>query len=108
MTPSQAVLLAAAFVLILGSAVAAQWWGLRNRIVIFVIGCLSVVCLWIANLPPKWFQGSWTGFGLALVLIAASFAGRTADEVSYRLPMLLGMGLTLLVANVARFVLNVL
>ena len=104
MRGDQIVFLGAAFILILGISLAAQFrWlggGKVQRVVVFIAGVGSIAALWLAGLPPAWFAGQKTGFGIALSLGAGAFLGRTAEEKAFAFPFLFGMGLTLLVANV--------
>lgn len=101
MTGHQIVFLSVAFVLILGSALAAQFrWLPRGKAgfaIAFLAGAGSVAALWLAGIPPSWFEGEKTGFGLALSLALGAFVSK---EKAYGLPLLGGMALTLLVANV--------
>ena len=108
MTGTQITLIAAAFIILLGVSVAAQFrWlpsGRAYGVIVFLAGCATILSLRIANLPPTWFNASKTGFGFAALFIVASFAGRTREEELFRLPLLMGMGLTLLGANLAALV----
>jgi hypothetical protein len=96
-TERQIVFISITFVLVLGSALAAQFrWLPRGKAgfaIVFLAGVGSVAALWLAGIPPSWFEGERTGFGLAL----GAFVSK---EKIYGLPMLGGMALTLLVANV--------
>jgi len=108
MSGAQGVFLAAAFVLVLGIAVLAQWgWlprGKSKTVIVFVAGVATIVCLRLAELPPSWFDGAKTGFALAFTLMISSILGKTEDERSFGLPLLLGLGLTLFVANVVELI----
>ena len=101
MTERQIVFISITFVLVLGSALAAQFrWLPRGKAgfaIVFLAGVGSVAALWLAGIPPSWFEGERTGFGLALSLALGAFVSK---EKIYGLPMLGGMALTLLVANV--------
>jgi hypothetical protein len=93
----------ASIFLILAVALAAQFKWLRGdsvfaRIVIFVAGAASIIMLGIAKVPPSWFDGGRTGFVLGISFCAGAFLGREARW--FRMPLLLGMGLPLLVFNV--------
>jgi hypothetical protein len=100
-TGNQITFISIAFVLILGSALFAQFrWLPRGKAgfaIVFLAGVGSVAALWLAGLPPAWFEGEKTGFGLALFLALSAFVTK---EKTYGLPLLSGMALTLLVANV--------
>lgn len=103
MTRDQIVFISVPFVLILGSAFAAQFgWLPRGRIgfaIVFLAGACSVAALWLAGLPPAWFEGGKTGFGLALSLALGAFVTK-GEEKPYGFPLMSGMALVLLVANV--------
>ncbi|HWW62958.1 MAG TPA: hypothetical protein VN181_16405 [Thermoanaerobaculia bacterium] len=73
---------------------------LGKRIVYFITGVLCIGCLWVAGLPPKWFDGTKVGFGLGLSFAVGAWVPGPESERSFRLPLFLGIGLTLLVVNV--------
>ena len=108
MTDDQVVFLATAFVILLGITLAAQFrWlgkGRVKTVLVFIAGVASVVALYLAGLPPAWFSGSASGFGVALSLGLGAFVFRTAEEKAFGVPLLLGMGLSLLLANVAELI----
>ena len=108
MTDSQIAFLAATFVILLLITLAAQFrWlgeGRTRTVLVLLSGIAAMLCLRIAELPPSWFSASKTGFLLGLSLTIGAFLGRNAEERSFRFPLLLGMGGTLLVANVVEFV----
>ena len=112
MTGDQIVFLAAAFLILALITVAAQFhWmgeGRLKSVLTFISGVLTIVSLRLAELPPAWFAGTASGFGIALSLTVGSFLGRTAEERSFGFPLLFGMGLTLFVANVVQAVMNAL
>jgi hypothetical protein len=103
----QIVFLSVTFVLILGSALAAQFgWLPRGKVgfvLAFIAGAGSVLGLWLAGIPPTWFEGGKTGFGLALSLALGAFVTK-GEEKPYGFPLMSGMALTLLAANVAALV----
>jgi len=107
MTRDQLVFISVPFVLILGSALAAQFgWLPRGKIgftIVFVAGAVSVLALWLAGIPPSWFEGEKAGFGLALSLALGAFVSK-GEEKPYGVPLMSGMALVLLVANVAAHV----
>lgn len=111
MTAMQSTLVASAFVLILGIALPAQFGWIRGALqtrAAFVCGVAAIACLWTANIPPDWFAGSREGFAIGATVSASAFLYRRADERAFGLPLLLGLGLTLLVANLVAFVRGVL
>jgi hypothetical protein len=104
MTASQATLLAIAFVLILGISLLAQFGWKRDSAAraatIFLCGAGAVLALWAAGMPPAWLSGTTSGFGIAVAFTAGAFAYPRGEARAFGRPLLLGMGLTLLVANV--------
>jgi len=112
MSNDQLVFIAATFIIILFATLAAQFhWlpeGMFKTIVLFVAGVASMLSLLLANVPPKWFSGSKDGFLMALTFAAMGFVARAGEARAFGLPMLLGMSLTLLVANVIRLIARVL
>lgn len=112
MTDSQIVLVAATFVILLLITLAAQFhWlgeGRTKTVLVLLSGIAAMLSLRMAELPPSWFSASKTGFALGLTLTIGAFLGRTTEERSFRFPLLLGMGGTLLVANAVEFVRQVL
>ncbi|HKR66387.1 MAG TPA: hypothetical protein VJZ00_21850 [Thermoanaerobaculia bacterium] len=107
MTGDQIVFLSATFVLILGTSVLAQFhWlprGKFGQTLVFIAGSASMISLRLAKLPPSWFDASASSFTLALTLSASAFLGRTDEERSFRVPFLLGIGLSLLIINIIAF-----
>lgn len=112
MSTEQVVFVAAAFAILLAITLAAQFrWLKEGRVktaLVLLAGIAVVVSLRLAELPPSWFDGTKTGFVLGLTLTAGAFLGRSADERSFRRPLLLGMGGTLLAANAIAFAARVL
>ncbi len=104
MTGDQVVFIAAAFILILGISVLAQFhWlpgGKPGMVLVFAAGAAAFVALYLAGLPPSWFEGGKVGFGLALSFLLGAFIGAGGEVRAFRLPFLLSMGLVLLIANV--------
>ena len=111
MTGLQMVTLAAAFVVLLGIGGLAQlgWLpsGKTKTVVVFAAGVVVSVSLAAGGLPPLWFSGSKAAFGFAASLTVGALAFRP-QERSFGVPLLLGMGLTLLVLNIVRAIQNVL
>jgi hypothetical protein len=108
MNKDQIVFVGAAFVFIALIALAAQFkWlpdGRRKTVLIFIAGTATALSLWLADMPPAWFSASRTGFGMTLFFLLSSIVGKTREETSFGMPLMLGMGLTMLVANVLRLV----
>lgn len=75
-----------------------------KTVLVFVSGVAAVVALRLAGLPPSLFSGSASGFGMAVSFGLGAFVFRTAEEKAFGVPLLLGMGLTLLLANVAELI----
>jgi len=104
----QLVFAGASMVIIMLIALAAQFhWlpgGKAKTVVVFIAGSSAIVALWLAGIPPSWFSGSKTGFGMTLFFLASAIIGKTEEETSFRMPLMLGVGLTMLVANVVGFV----
>jgi peptidoglycan/LPS O-acetylase OafA/YrhL len=103
MNEGQAVLIIAAFAILALATMAAHFHWLRDgslhqRILFFLAGAAISASLFLARIPPKWFNGSTAAFTLAASLTLGAFVGR--DARGFRLPLLLGMGGTLLVLNV--------
>jgi hypothetical protein len=89
--------------LVMLATLAAQYRWFRDgswiqRIVFFTTGVAAIAILRTVGVPPAWFDGSNAAFILGGSLFAGAFIGRSARE--FRLPLLTGMGGTLLVLNV--------
>jgi hypothetical protein len=99
----QIVFLAAMFVIIALATVAAHFRWLRSgkvkTAVIFIAGVLAAVCLSLGGIPPKWFDGTGGAFLVALGFLVTGFAARAGEAREFALPLMIGMGLTLLVVN---------
>jgi hypothetical protein len=78
--------------------------GRVQTVLTFVAGVLMMLCLWAGNVPPTWFAASKTGWVLAISLLLSAFVLRTAEERSFGVPLLTGMALTLIAANVVTWV----
>ena len=108
MSGDQVTFVAAAFVILIAITLAAQFkWLPEGRvkfILVLISGVAVILALRLAQLPPSWFSGSAASFGLALSLSAGAFLGRSADERSFGLPLLLGMGGSLLVLNIIELI----
>ena len=109
MTPAQITFVAAAF-LILGAITAVvqfRWLrpGRTQTILVFLAGVAVVASLWAADLPPEWFAATKSAYGLTLSLGVGALLARAngGDARAFGFPLLAGMSLTLLVANVLTF-----
>jgi hypothetical protein len=100
---SQVFFVVLAFVILALITAAAQlaWLG-RGRartVLVAVAGVAVVLALRLADLPPSWFDGTKTGFGVALSLALGGFVTRGAEERGFGFPLLMSMGVGLLVVN---------
>jgi len=109
-TTDQMVFVAATFLIIAAITAAAQFgWlgkGRVGRALTFAAGCAAVLCLRLADLPPSWFDGTWEGFGMAITFLLMAFVSDKGEERSFGRPLLNGMGLVTLGANVVAFVME--
>lgn len=113
MTTWQMIYSITSIMLILVLALLAQFkWlpeGKPKFVILFLGGFASMALLRIAEVPPAWFSASKEGFGLALSFTVGGLLPSTnQEEVTFRRPFFLGIGLTLLVANLVQAVQNVL
>jgi peptidoglycan/LPS O-acetylase OafA/YrhL len=69
-----------------------------------VAGCAIVLLMYFHDIPPWWFDGGKGGFGLCAMLLASAFVLSSRSERAFGRPLLLGMGVTLLVLNIAAHV----
>ena len=103
MRGDQIVFVAATFVIIAAVTVAAQFRWLRSgkvkTVVLFIAGVLAIVCLRLANIPPKWFDGSRGAFLLAIGFLLTGWVTRAGEAREFGFPLMMGMGLTTLVLN---------
>ncbi|HUR83594.1 MAG TPA: hypothetical protein VM733_22750 [Thermoanaerobaculia bacterium] len=108
MTQDQITFIGMSFVIIIAITLAAQFRWLRpgrvRTVLTFIAGVLATLCLWAGNIPPAWFDASKTGWVLAISLLLSAFVLRTAEERAFGVPLLTGMSLTLIVANVVTLV----
>ena len=104
MTPWQwlCVILALLFALLTPIVGSTRWFpkGKFGTVLIAIGGASIGIFLWMAKLPPIWFSGSKSGFGIAGTLMISGFLFRTAEEKFYRLPYFFCFGAVLLVANI--------
>jgi hypothetical protein len=94
---------------ILGAAtlIAMKGWLRPGRVsaaVYAVAGCAIVLLMYFHDIPPWWFDGGRGGFGLTATLLASAFVLSSRSERAFGRPLLLGMGVTLLVLNIAAHV----
>lgn len=80
--------------------------GKVKTVLVFLSGIAVIVALRVGGLPPSWFAGTAASFALAVSLTATAFIGR-GDARSFQLPLFLGLGLALLITNLAQFVRNI-
>jgi len=73
--------------------------GMIKTFVVFIAGIGVIAWLWVAGIPPAWFAGTKAGFSLGGTFTITSFLPGKEEERSFRFPLFLGMGLTLLVFN---------
>jgi hypothetical protein len=99
-------------VLILGIGFAAQFrWlpeGKARTVLVFLAAAGAMASLLMTGLPPQWFAGGKTGFGIALSMSFGAIIPGAPDEQSFRRPFFLGTGLVLLTANIVRAGMDVL
>ena len=98
------------FIVLLVSVAAQFRWlgnGKVQTVVVFISGVAVITLLRIGNIPPSWFAGKVAGFALAASLTAGAFIGR-GEEKAFRLPLFLGLGLSLFAVNIAQAITNVL
>lgn len=104
MSNDQVTFVAGAFIILAAITAVVQLRWLRigrvQRVITFVCGVLVVLCLWAADLPPDWFSASMSGFGLVVFLMLSAFVTSGTEGRAFGVPLLMGMSLTLLVANV--------
>jgi hypothetical protein len=106
MTVMQWVCFLTTLLIILGVAGLAQlgWLpsGTARTVIVLAAGVSAGLSLRLANLPPAWFSGSKGAFGVAVMITLGAFVYRTPEERAFGVPLHLGMGLTLLVANIVQ------
>jgi len=76
-------------------------WLPKGRVkfaILFVAGVLVIALLRVANIPPDWFAGGGEGFGLAVSFLLGGWVTTGAGR-EFGLPLLTGMGGTLLLLN---------
>ena len=87
---------------------AAQFkWLPRGKVgatLLFIAGCAAILALRLAGVPPAWFAGGKAGFGMAVMFLLMGYVTKAGEEHAFGFPLLMGMGLTLLAANVVTLV----
>jgi hypothetical protein len=79
-----------------------RWLPARGRFkfaLVFLAGAGIVGSLWTTGIPPWWFDGEKEGFGVAVTLLLSGFVAQREAGRSFGLPLLIGMGATLVVLN---------
>lgn len=109
MTGEQIACVTASFVILAVITAAVQFgWlpsGMPQTVLVSVAGASIVVALRVAGIPPWWFAGTKAGFVFSMSLILSGLAsGGSAEARAFGLPLLLGMGLTLLTINIVAFI----
>jgi hypothetical protein len=97
----QCVILSFAIIIVATGLEMLHWLpgGHAKFVLLFLAGAGTVGALRAAAIPPWWFAGGSAGFGLAVSLLLGGWVTKTAEERSFGLPLLTGMGSTLLVLN---------
>ena len=97
-TGFQPVFLLLAILAILGIAILIEtkrWLPRARRVIYSLVGIAIIALMWVADIPPDWFDGSWEGFGLSGFVLLWAFV----SDRKFGRPLLVGMGLTLIVFN---------
>jgi hypothetical protein len=110
MTTVQVQAIALVFVIIIVITIAAQFHWLRPgrvmTVLVFAAGAAVAVLMRVANIPPWWFAGGKGGFGLATTCLLSAWVTKGVEARAFGVPLLSGMGLTLLVLNVIALIRN--
>lgn len=108
MSGEQIFFVAAAFVILIAITLAAQLQWLKHgrtkTVLVFISGVAFILALRFAKLPPDWFFGEKDGFWMVVWLALSAFVMRGVEERAFGFPLLMGMALTLLTANVVALV----
>lgn len=108
MSGEQIFFVAAAFVVLIAITLAAQLKWLKHgrtmTVLVFLAGVLVILALRFAELPPDWFSGEKDGFWMVVWFALSAFVLRGVEERAFGFPLLMGMALTLLAANVVALV----
>jgi hypothetical protein len=114
MTGPQGTLIAASLLIlaIITAVVQLRWLrpGRVQTVLVFLAGIAAVASLWAAGVPPAWFAGEKAGFGITASLGLGAILYRTSDgdARAFGFPLLLGMSMTLFVANAVGYAQRVL
>lgn len=105
MRDSQIVGIAAAFAILIVVTLLEmrRWLPARGKLkfaLMFLGGAAIVGALYTTGIPPWWFEGDREGFGLAVMLLLSGFVAERENGRTFGLPLLFGMGTTLVVLNV--------
>jgi hypothetical protein len=105
MRDSEIVGVAAAFAVLIAITALEmlRWLPARGKFkfgLVFLAGAAIIGSLSLIGIPPWWFEGAWEGFGLAVTLLLSGFVAEREAGRTFGLPLLLGMGATLMVLNV--------
>lgn len=105
MREGELVGVAAAFVIVIAiTLLEMRRWlpakGTFKSTLIFLAGAAVVGSLYATGIPPAWFDGGKEAFGLAVMLVLSGFVAEREPGRTFGLPLLGGMGATLLVLNV--------
>jgi len=73
--------------------------GWLSRIVYGGAGIAMILWLYVADVPPDWFDGEGEGFWIAVSLLLWAFVLGAGSERTFGRPLLVGMGGTLIVLN---------
>ena len=68
--------------------------------IVFLAGAAIAGSLFLAGIPPDWFDGSTAAFLVAGSLLLGAFVVHDTEGGRFGTPLLAGMGLTLAVLNV--------
>jgi hypothetical protein len=80
-----------------------RWLPARGRFkftLVFLAGAAIVGSLYATRIPPVWFDGGKEAFGIAVMLLLSGFVAEREAGRTFGLPLMAGMGVTLLVLNV--------
>ena len=69
-------------------------------VLVFLAGAAIVGALYTTGIPPDWFDGGKDGFGIAVMLLLSGYVAEREKGRTFGLPLLTGMGTTLVVLNV--------
>lgn len=80
-----------------------RWLPARGAVkfaLVFLAGAAIVGALYSAEIPPVWFDGERDAFIVAVTLLAGGIVAQREGRRVFGLPLLTGMGGTLVVLNV--------